>query len=268
MPAIHVVNDTIIPAPSDPFSRGLTPREAQVRAAFFILGVGTPIVGALFALFVNGRWWLRKYFWSYQRLCAIWFITVSAFAIIVYALPGQATRSSITLAIIHEMLEISIIALLLGSTASQALIGAMLLGLLGFTVTFAFNDISYVYLIGVILGGTGDFLMPLLLFYGKQPVLAVGSLAHVAAALLVFTEFVHDIGIVTFNVLSFFAVWLHVGFIIAGLRILRKKGTEYPSNPMKRPVPSNVLAKLTFIAFLAGTAIAVLLTFVVPNVGH
>lgn len=265
--AIRVVNDVIIPFPSDPYADGLSPREKQVRDAFFILGFGLPLVGALMALLINEDWWRRKYSWSYQRLCTFWFISISAFATIVYYLPGQATRSTITLAVIHETIEIAIIVLLLGGTASQGLLAGFLLGLLGFTITFGLKNIAIVYWIAVTLGGIGDFLMPLLLFYGQQPILAIGSLAHVGAAASVFGEFVHNYGVIEFNLYSFFSVWFHVGFIIAGLRLQRKPEKEYPSNPMKRAVPPKVLAILFGISAFAAILVSSFFTFLAPKIG-
>ncbi|GJJ13416.1 hypothetical protein Clacol_007670 [Clathrus columnatus] len=246
MPALSVVNDTIVPAPINPYAIGLTPREANVRTAFFILGVGAPVVGALFALFVNQKWWLRKYLWSYQFLSVLWFLTVSAFAIIVYALPGQVNRSTITLAVIHEMVEIAIVVLLLGRTASEGLLAAMLLGFAAFSIVFGFKDIAWVYFIAVILGGINDFLMPLLLFYGQQPILAIGSLGHVLAAALVFGDFSHNYGVVNFKI--------YVGFVVAGLRLQQKPEQEYPTNPMKKAVPTKIFVRL----FLIATVVSIL----------
>ncbi|GJJ11905.1 hypothetical protein Clacol_006143 [Clathrus columnatus] len=222
VPALKVVNDSIVPAPINPYAIGLTPREEDVRTAFFILGAGAPIVGALFALFVNQKWWHRKNLWSYSFLCALWFLTVSAFAVIVL--------------------------LLVGRTASEGLAAAMLLGFVAFSIIFGLKDIGWVYFIAVILGGINDFLMPLLLFYGQQPILAIGSLGHVLAAALVFGESGHNYGIVKFNVFSFWAVWIYVGFIVAGLRLQEKPEQEYPTNPMKKAVPLQTFIRLWLIA--------------------
>ncbi|KAF8517794.1 hypothetical protein JB92DRAFT_2145621 [Gautieria morchelliformis] len=106
--AIRIVNDTIVPGARSSFEIGLTSREAQVRTAFFILAVGAPLVAAVFALCTTRRWWTSANLWSLPRLCALWFISVAAFATIVFIQPGQATRSTFVLAIIHGMVEISI----------------------------------------------------------------------------------------------------------------------------------------------------------------
>ncbi|GJJ13417.1 hypothetical protein Clacol_007671 [Clathrus columnatus] len=283
MPPLSVVNDTIVPAPIDPYAIGLTPRETNVRTAFFILGVGAPVVGALFALFVNQKWWLRKYLWSYQLLAVLWFLTVAAVAIIVYVLPGQVRRSTITLAVIHEMVEIMIVLLLLGRTASEGLLAAMILGFIGFTINFAVKDITWVFYIATISGGINDFLMPLLLFYGKQPVFAIGGLGHVLAAGLLFAEFAHDYGVINFSVFSFVAVWIYSGFVVAGLLSQLKPPQEYPpnpsqdyppnppqeypSNPMKRPVPIKVAALLFLIAFTASVGLSSVFAFALPKLG-
>lgn len=267
MPSIKVINDTIVPSPTDPYIDGLTPREAQVRAAFFILGFGAPLVGAVMALLVNEDWWRRKCYWSYQRLCVIWFISITAFTTIVYVFPGQTTRSTLVMAIVHILVEISIMSLLIGWTSSQGLWAVFFVGLVGFTMIFVLENIAYAYWFTAALGGIGDALMPMLLLYGQQPILAIGTLAHAAAALSIFGEVVHDFGIVKFNLVSFFAAWFHVGFIVAGLRLQRKPEKEYPSNPMKRRVPPKVLGALVGIALFQAIIASSFFTFFAPKLG-
>lgn len=79
----------------DPLVAGLTPREYQTRLAFFILGSGAPLVAALFALFTTKRWWTHKNLWTFPRLVALWFITISVVAIVVYVIPERTTRSTL-----------------------------------------------------------------------------------------------------------------------------------------------------------------------------
>ena len=82
---------------ADSFETGLTSRETQTRNAFFILAVGAPLVSAIFALFTTRRWWTSANLWSLPRLCVLWFISVAAFATIVFVQPGRATRSTFVL---------------------------------------------------------------------------------------------------------------------------------------------------------------------------
>jgi len=261
--AIRIVNDAIIPGAHDPYARGLTPRESQTRLALFILALGAPLIGALFALLTTKRWWANL--WSFPRLCTLWFISVAAFAVIVFFQPGRATRSTFVLAIIHGMVEISMISLLLDGTVSQSLIAAMIFALVDFTVTFAVADIGYVFIVASIIGGANDFLIPLLLLYGRQPILAAGGFAHTAAAISVFTAIVHDYGVVTFTLVSFFALWGYVGFTIAGLRATRNSDKEYPVNPMKVSVSKLVLTGLVLVSLVGSTITTILLAYVAPN---
>ncbi|GJJ13418.1 hypothetical protein Clacol_007672 [Clathrus columnatus] len=46
-----------------------------------------------------------------------------------------------------------------------------------------------------------------------------------------------------------------------GLRLLKKPGTEYPTNPMKNVVPFKTFLRLALIAFLPSVAIAIVITY-------
>ncbi|KAF8591589.1 hypothetical protein K439DRAFT_1611228 [Ramaria rubella] len=265
---IRIINDTIIP---DSFARGLTPRETQTRIAFFILGFGGPLVGALFALFTTKRWWSYESLWSFPRL-------VSAFAAIVFLNPGRATRSTFVLhgrdqydVCIEDdkgqpsRTEFILRSLLLDGTINQSLIAAMIFGLVDFTLAFSISDMGYVFVFASILGGMNDFLIPLLLIYGRQPLLAIGGFAHTAAAVSVFTAVVHDYGVVTFTLVSFFSLWLYIGFTIAGLRVSRTSDKDYPINPMKKTVSREGLAALISVSL--GSSTVLLVPFVYSESG-
>lgn len=56
--------------------------------------------------------------------------------------------------------------------------------------------------------------MALLLLYAKQWLYAIGALAHVVAALAVFTSISVDFGIVPYSQFTFFALWFNLVFYV------------------------------------------------------
>jgi len=122
-----------------------------------------------------------------------------------------------------------------------------------------------------IIGGANDFMIFSLLFYGKQYGFALGALAHVVSAVNVFTGIVDNVGIGTYNVISFFGLWLHIAFIVAG--VLSARGNENPEESCEAPrhplqhitIPPRDIIKMLLFSYSGSTVITLILSYYVAD---
>jgi hypothetical protein len=71
--------------------------------------------------------------------------------------------------------------------------------------------VSLIYIVTTI-AGFSDFLIPLLCFYGKQYLYAVGGFAHLIQAIAVFCVVVRNYGHITFDFITWVTTWMCVPF--------------------------------------------------------
>lgn len=75
---------------------------------------------------------------------------------------------------------------------------------------------SIVYIITTI-AGFSDFLIPILLAYGKQWLYAIGGFAHLAQAISIFCAIVKNYGHFNFDLVTFLTTWIMNGALVAAV---------------------------------------------------
>ncbi|KAG8983450.1 hypothetical protein FRB95_003261 [Tulasnella sp. JGI-2019a] len=260
---LKVVNDTIWAA--GPGIDDYTHREINVRNAMFILTCIMPVVAAAFAFF--GVPWSRRFtLFSFSKIVSLWFISIGAFAITIYYLPGQAPRILFIATILHGQVEVILLMLLLGFKSHQALAASWIFGLVQSGVTLSIESPLTVFTIVSIAGGTIDFLIFEAMAYGKQWGLAAGAMCHIIGGIVAFVNMSVNIGVVRWNALTFFGLWGHIFFvlryILAGPTLVKdptvpEAELEYedlPDNPLQHvEFSAQIIAKLLAIALVIGT---------------
>jgi len=269
-PPIHVINDTIIP--SGPSYASMSPRDFDVRNAMFILTCVAPILGAgVLLLGPSSRAWARG-LWTFPKIVAAWFLTIGGVGIFLYVQGGFSNRSTFVIAILHGQLEVLMNCMLLDFSPATSLGISWIWGLIDYALSFMLWDVRTAFMSTAIIGGANDFMIFSLLFYGKQYGFALGALAHLVSAVNVFTGIVDNFGIATYNVISFFGLWLHIAFMVAG--ILSARGNEDPSenacDPPRHPlqhitIPGTAVIKMLLFSFAGSTLTTLLLSYVVAD---
>ncbi|KAJ6564663.1 hypothetical protein B0H19DRAFT_1286234 [Mycena capillaripes] len=214
-PSFQVIDDNIVP--HDGTYDKITPREHTVRNAMLVMTIASPFFGSFIVWLFSGKGWSYKSFWSYPRLAMLWFWSVGIFGTVVFYQRGMTNRTTFMFAILHTQVEILLNALLLKVTARNSLLLAGLWGLVLFTATLALPNISLVYMTASVFGGGNDLVAVLLLAYGKKWLYALGALAHMSSAVLVFVDSAIFLNVVSYNTLSFISLWLHIGFTAAAI---------------------------------------------------
>ncbi|KAG8981564.1 hypothetical protein FRB94_009458 [Tulasnella sp. JGI-2019a] len=150
-----VVNDTMWAA--GPGIDDYTHREINVRNAMFVLTCIMPVVAAAFAFFGVPHLSQRFSLFSFSKIASLWFLSIGAFAITIYYLPGQAPRILFIAAIIHGQVEVILLMLLLGFKSHQALAASWIFGLVQSGVTLSIESPLTVFTIVSIAGGVFAF---------------------------------------------------------------------------------------------------------------
>ncbi|KAG8983455.1 hypothetical protein FRB94_008434 [Tulasnella sp. JGI-2019a] len=130
-----------------------------------------------------------------------------------------------------------------------------------------------VFVITTIVPMTSSFLRPYR--WGGQRGLAAGALCHIISAVTVFTGIGVNIGVVRWNVITFFGLWGHIFFmlryILAGPIVIKdptvpEAELEYedqPNNPLQHFHFSGALiAKLIGFGLVNSTVVTLLIVFV------
>lgn len=269
-PPIHVINDTIIP--SGPSYADMSPRDIDVRNAMFLLTVSAPIIAAAVLLLAPApRTWARG-LWSFPKILAAWFLSIGGVGIWLYATPGRSDRSTFVIAILHGQLEVLINCMLLNISPYNALAISWLWGMIDYALAFILLDVRTAFMTTAIIGGANDFLITSLLFYGKQYGFALGGLAHVVSAVNVFTGIVDNFGVGTYNIISFFGLWINIAFMVAGVLSVRVKndpdadGVEPPVHPLQHvKISWQTTLKLIAFSYTGSTIVTLLLSYVAAN---
>ncbi|KAF8652322.1 hypothetical protein AX16_004449 [Volvariella volvacea WC 439] len=230
-----VVNDTIVPTGGD-YSQ-LTPREATVRNAMLVVTLAAPVLGSFIIWLFSAKGWSYASTWTFSRLAIMWFWSVSLFGGLVFYQTGKTNRFTFIIAVFHTSIEVLINSLYLHLNFRQALKLAGLWGLLLFTTTLASETIVGVFYWVATFGGAGDTLPVFLLAYGKKWWYALGALGHMIGAVLVFTDAAIFFNVVTFNVLTFLALWTHVGATV--IAILNDSPVKDTTDNIQLPLTSD-----------------------------
>ncbi|KAG8862745.1 hypothetical protein FRB96_000755 [Tulasnella sp. 330] len=276
MHRLKVVNDTILASGTD--VEGYSPREVNVRNAMFILTCIMPLVAASFAFFGVPNWCKRNSLFSFHKIVSLWFFSVGFVGVALYHLPGQAPRILFIWAILHGQIEVVLNMLLLGFNGYQALAATWTFGLVQYGLTLSVEYPLTVFTVTAVVGGANDLLIFEALLYGKQYGLAAGAFCHVISAVTVFLGIGVNIGVVPWNVITFFSLWGHIFFMLqyiltspTRVKDPRSQDDELehedpPNNPLHHVnfTPSLIGA---FIAFglVSSTIVAFLIAWVLPS---
>ncbi|KAJ7599557.1 hypothetical protein C8J56DRAFT_916891 [Mycena floridula] len=276
--SFEVVNDTII-------SHGgsydyLTPREIAVRDAMLIMTILAPFMAAVVVGFFSRR---KSSVWTFPNLSILWFLSVGCVGIFFFYQRGVATRTTMMLAILHTQIEVLINSLLLKASLRKGLTITAIWGFVLYLLVLALPSITGTFFATTIMGGAGDFLMFLILAYGRKYLYAIGAFFHVFNAVWIFVDSAIFIEVVLYNTLTFVAVWLHLAFTTAA--IVQDSDVETDgqiqlptsetrvgesselfdavkdrSNPMHDiNVPTKVLVTLIGVSLLGSTGISVII---------
>ncbi|KAJ6605291.1 hypothetical protein DFH09DRAFT_1121102 [Mycena vulgaris] len=227
-PSFQVIDDNVVPHGGSYDT--ITPREHTVRNAMLVMTVAAPILGSFIIWLFSRKGWSYRSSWSYPRLAILWFWSVAIFGTLVFYQRGMTNRTTFVFAILHTQVEVLINGLLLNFTVRNSLVLAGLWGFVLFTATLVLPNISLVFIASSVLGGANDFVVVLLLAYGKKWLYAVGALFHVISAVWVFVDLAIFVNVVLYNTLIFIFLWLYIAFTTAA--ILRD--SEIPDNGFVR----------------------------------
>lgn len=290
MVGLQVVNDTIV-AVGKPFT-AYSPHEHHVRDAMFIITCFFPMLGAGLILLARDGWWIRRARLSAQTVLAAWLISITAFGIVIYLQHGMTTRGTFVLAIMHEQIELLLDCVLLGCGARRSFATTWIFGVVMLTAVLALPSMSSVFMFAAIIGGGNDAFMVLLFWYGKQYWFAVAALGHLISAIMVFTEVIGNIGVVTYNVMIFLSIAFHVGATVFGVMELDQSGKQNNDeesahslhdfisahhthhaaeggmpNPLAAVSITNTkIITLAILGLLGSTGVTLFLAFVLPNI--
>jgi len=276
MHRLRVVNDTIWATGTgvDEYSH----REVNVRNAMFILTCIMPLIAAAFAFFGSPNWARRNSLFSFSKIVSLWFFSIGFVGVALYYLPGEAPRILFIWAIMHGQIEVVLNMLLLGFNGYQALAATWTFGLVQYGLTLSVKFPLTVFSIAAIVGGANDLLILEALAYGRQWGLAAGALCHVISAVTVFIGIGVNIGVVPWNVITFFSLWGHMFFmlryILTAPTRAKDQQSEHDEVEFEDP-PNNPLAHVTFTPTLIGafiafgvvnsTLVTVLIAYVLPK---
>ncbi|KAJ7121520.1 hypothetical protein C8R44DRAFT_876915 [Mycena epipterygia] len=214
-PSFQVIDDNVVPHGGS-YDR-ITPREHTVRNAMLVMTVAAPILGSFIIWLFSRKGWSYRSSWSYPRLAILWFWSVAIFGTLVFYQRGTTNRTTFMFAILHTQVEVLMNGLLLNFTVRKSLVLAGLWGFVLFTATLALPNISLVFIASSVLGGANDFVVVLLLAYGKKWLYALGALFHVFSAVWVFVDSAIFVNVVLYNTLIFISLWLYIAFTTAAI---------------------------------------------------
>ncbi|KAG8981566.1 hypothetical protein FRB94_009460 [Tulasnella sp. JGI-2019a] len=270
---LHVVNDTIWATGTsvDHYSH----RDVNVRNAMFILTCIMPVIAAAFAFFGVPNWSRRFTFFSFSKIVSLWFISIDIFGITLYLLPGQAPRILFIWGVLHGQIETALNMLLLGFNGHQALAAAWVFGLVQYGLTLSVESMVAAFAIVAIIGGANDFLIFEAMAYGKQWGLAAGAMCHIISGVTSFVGVSINIGVVPWNVITFFALWGHIFFILryilAGPKLIRDPTVPEAElefeDPLNNPLhnvhfSAQTIAKLIALALVGSTVVTLIIIYV------
>ncbi|KAJ7904833.1 hypothetical protein B0H13DRAFT_2024762 [Mycena leptocephala] len=214
-PSFQVIGDNVVPHGGSYDT--ITPREHTVRNAMLVMTVAAPILGSFAIWLFSRKGWSYTSSWSYPRLAILWFWSVAIFGTLVFYQRGMTNRTTFMFAILHTQVEVLMNGLLLNLNVRRALLLAGLWGFILFTATLALPNISLVFIVSSVLGGANDFVVVLLLAYGKKWLYAAGALFHVISAVWVFADSAIFLDVVLYNTLIFIFLWLYIAFTTAAI---------------------------------------------------
>ncbi|KAF7328334.1 hypothetical protein MVEN_02548800 [Mycena venus] len=214
-PSFQVIDDNVVPHGGSYDT--ITPREHTVRNAMLVMTIAAPILGSFIICLFSRKGWSYRSSWSYPRLAILWFWSVAIFGTLVFYQRGMTNRTTFMFAILHTQVEVLMNGLLLNFTVRNSLIMAGLWGFVLFTATLALPNISLVFIVSSVLGGANDFVVVLLLAYGKKWLYAAGALFHVISAVLVFLDSAIFLDVVLYNTFIFISLWLYIAFTTAAI---------------------------------------------------
>ncbi|KAJ7301914.1 hypothetical protein DFH08DRAFT_1090036 [Mycena albidolilacea] len=214
-PSFQVIDDNVVPHGGSYDT--ITPREHTVRNAMLVMTVAAPILGSFIIYLFSRKGWSYRSSWSYPRLAILWFWSVAIFGTLVFYQRGMTNRTTFMFAILHTQVEVLMNGLLLNFTVRNSLVLAGLWGLVLFTATLALPNISLVFIASSVLGGTNDFVVVLLLAYGKKWLYAAGALFHVISAVWVFVDSAIFLNVVLYNTSIFISLWLYIVLTTAAI---------------------------------------------------
>ncbi|KAJ7251730.1 hypothetical protein C8J57DRAFT_1723118 [Mycena rebaudengoi] len=251
-PSFQVIDDTVVPHGGSYDT--ITPREQTVRNAMLVVTIVAPILGSFIIWLFSRKGWSYRSSWSYPRLAILWFWSVAIFGTLVFYQRGTTNRTTFVFAILHTRYEICLPKLpgttrqlvhsyqelhkwglgyqtttateptecymakpIFPDAARNSLALAGLWGFVLLTATLALPNISLVFLVSSVLGGANDFVVVILLAYGKKWLYAAGALFHVLSAVWVFADSAIFINVVLYNTLIFISLWLHIALTAAAI---------------------------------------------------
>lgn len=241
---IKIVNDTI-ESTGTPYDE-LNAREKNTRDAMFAITVLAPIAGAFLAAnFAPGPDfdWARRPGGSaharessdkndceeeraksfrYNKIAALWFLSVGIFGALQYLQSGRSTRSTFVFALAHNQIEVLLICLLLKLPTTFSVGAAIVHGFVMYPMAMFARSMATVYISVAVTGGAIDFFIASLLFYGQQWILAIGAFGHVFTAISVFTDIIDNFGVLPYNLCIFLGLWTHIGFTVIGILYARE----------------------------------------------
>ncbi|KAJ7898334.1 hypothetical protein B0H14DRAFT_3424708 [Mycena olivaceomarginata] len=203
-PSFQVIDDNVVPHGGSYDT--ITPQEHTVRNAMLVMTVAAPILGSFIIYLFSGKGWPYRSSWSYPRLEILWFWSVAIFGTLVFYQRGMTNRTTFMFAILHTQVEVLMNGLLLNFNVRNSLVLAGLWGLVLFTATLALPNISLVFIASSVLGGANDFVVVLLLAYGKKWLYAAGALFHVISAVWVFVDSAIFLNVVLYNTSMFISL--------------------------------------------------------------
>ncbi|KAJ6534964.1 hypothetical protein B0H19DRAFT_1271636 [Mycena capillaripes] len=214
-PSFQVIDDNVVPHGGSYDT--ITPREITVRNAMLVMTIAAPILGSFIIWLFSPKARSYRSFWSYPRLAILWFWSVAIFGTLVFYQRGMTNRTTFMFAILHTQVEVLINGLLLNFTVRNSLVLAGFWGFVLFTAALALPNISLVFIVSSVLGGANDFVVVLLLAYGRKWLYAAGALFHVISAVWVFVDSAIFLNVVLYNTLIFISLWLHIAFTAAAI---------------------------------------------------
>ncbi|KAJ7859353.1 hypothetical protein B0H14DRAFT_2577264 [Mycena olivaceomarginata] len=214
-PSFQVIDDNVVPHGGSYDT--ITPQEHTVRNAMLVMTVAAPILGSFIIYLFSRKGLSYRSFWSYPRLAILWFWSVAIFGTLVFYQRGMTNRTTFMFAILHTQVEVLMNGLLLNFTVWNSLVLAGLWGLVLFTATLALPNISLVFIASSVLGGANDFVVVLLLAYGKKWLYAAGALFHVISAVWVFVDSAIFLDVVLYNTSIFISLWLYIVLTTAAI---------------------------------------------------